>query len=236
MEYVTTRLPPLLDRAILFAVQGTRFADHDQARDAFVRALARGATGLHGDAWTTADGAVVVDRTGFSKRFPRRRIRDVARTDVADRLTVEELLDVALAAHVRLAVGETEIVAPLAAAARSRGVADRLWLSHPDLEVLAEWRDLAPDIRLVNATTTSALPFGAERRAAELAAARIDAIALPESDWSGGQVTLFHRFDVLAFADGANYERQIVRLIDMGVDAVAGDHADRMAAVAATFD
>ena len=49
-------------------------------------------------------------------------------------------------------------------------------------------------------------------------------------------VTLFHRFEVAAFADGAHFERQLARLIDMGIDAVSGDHAERMAAVASTFE
>lgn len=233
---VATRLPSLLDRAILFATHNGRFADVDQARDALVNALARGATGLQANAWLTADGDVVIDRTGLRRRLPRRRIRDATRAEVADRLRVADMLDVALAAQVRLAVEDPEAVEPVAALARDRGVADRLWLAHEDLETLAAWRDLAPDVRLVNATTVGALPFGPERRAAELAAARVDAIALPETDWTGGHVALFHRFDVLAFADGAEYERQLARVIDIGIDAVSADHADRMAAVAATFD
>ena len=78
-------------------------------------------------------------------------------------------------------------------------------------------------------------PHGPERRAAELAAARIDAINLRQQYWTGGLTTLFHRFDVLCFGWDAQHERQIARLIDMGIDAVYSDFVDRMVAVAATF-
>ena len=79
-------------------------------------------------------------------------------------------------------------------------------------------------------------PHGPERRAAELAAARIDAVNLRQQYWTGGLTTLFHRFDVLCFGWDAQHERQIARLIDMGIDAVYSDFVDRMVAVAATFE
>ena len=235
MEAVPTRLPSLLDQAILFARRGGRAETRDQVRDAFAGAVAAGATGLHTEAWLTADGEVVVDATGLVRRLPRRRVRDRIRAELDAWLSLEELLALPTQVPVRLGVAEPEAAAAIVDVARRVGGVDRLWLAHEDLETLAGWRDLSSEVHLVNAITTSALPFGAERRAAELAAARIDAVALPDDDWSGGQVTLFHRFEVLAFADGAHYERQLVRLIDMGIDAVSGDHVDRMVAVAATF-
>lgn len=232
---MTTRLPPLLDEAILFAHRGARADAVEHSREAFELALRLGATGLQADAWRTADGQVVLDRTGLVRRLPRRRAIDVNRTDVASWLTLDELLAIPTAAPLRLRVEDTDAARAIVGRAQAAGAAGRLWLAHADLEVLAEWRDLSPAIHLVNATNSSSLPFGSERRAAELAATRVDAIALPESEWSGGQVTLFHRFEVLAFADGAHYERQIARVIDMGVDAVSGDHVERLVAVAATF-
>jgi glycerophosphoryl diester phosphodiesterase len=121
-------------------------------------------------------------------------------------------------------------------AGRDHGVLESMWLNHHDLEVLTLWRDAAPEVGLVNATSVEQLPVTAERRAAELASLRVEAVSLPEADWSGGLVTLFHRFGVLGFASAAHYERQLVRLLDIGIDAVVGEHADRMAAVAATFE
>lgn len=205
--------------------------------EAIIVALRLGATGIQVDAWSTSDGVVVVDRTGIVRRFPRRRIADVGHADLAASfLTLDDLFAEVSEVPIRIAARDDLTMSAVAAAAGRRGATERIWLAHDDLEVLARWRDLAPQIRLVNTTTVESLEFGPERRAAELAAARVDAVALPEKDWSGGLVTLFHRFEVLAFGDGAHFERQLVRLIDMGIDAVSGEHADRMAAAAATFD
>ncbi|MDW3218409.1 MAG: hypothetical protein R8F63_07320 [Acidimicrobiales bacterium] len=230
-----TRLPSLLDDAILFAHRGARTTGVEQAREAFERALQLGATGLQADAWLTADGEVVLDRTGLVRRLPRRRAADVNRSDVAGWLTLDELLALPTDSPIRLRVADTDAARVILERARRADAAERLWLAHPELETLAEWRDLSPVIHLVNATSVKSLPFGPERRAAELAAGRVDAVALPEAEWTGGHVTLFHRFEVLAFADGAHYERQIARVIDMGIDAVSGDHVERLVAVAATF-
>ncbi len=69
---------------------------------------------------------------------------------------------------------------------------------------------------------------GPERHAARMAAAGIDAVNLPHSDWSGGLTTLFHRFGLLAFGWDAQFERVLDALIDMGIDGVYSDHVDRM--------
>jgi glycerophosphoryl diester phosphodiesterase len=69
---------------------------------------------------------------------------------------------------------------------------------------------------------------GAERRAAQLAAAGIDAVNLHHSDWSAGLTTLFHRFDRLAFGWDAQHERILLGLLAIGIDAVYSDHVDRM--------
>jgi glycerophosphoryl diester phosphodiesterase len=227
----------MLERAILFAHRGARANAREHTIEAFALALRLGATGIQVDAWATGDGAVVLDRSGLVRRFPKRRISDVEHRAIEDSFaSLDDLLDVAADVPIRIAAVDDETVPAIVETALRRGELDRVWLSHADLEVLARWRDISPSVHLVNATRILDLPLGPERRAAELAAARIDAVALPEGDWTGGMVTLFHRFEVLAFADGAHFERQLVRLIDMGVDAVSGDHVERMAAVAATFD
>ena len=234
---MATRLPPLLDRAILFAHRGARANEREHTLEAFSLALRLGATGIQVDAWATRDGVVVLDRSGLARRFPRRRIADVDHEAVATLLvTIDDLFDTVVGVPIRVGASDLATAMAVVAAAEQRGIVDRVWLTHTDLEVLAEWRDAAPLVRLVNLASVEVLPLGPERRAAELAAARVDAVALPEGDWSGGLVTLFHRFEVLAFADGAHYERQLVRLIDMGIDGVSSDHVDRMAAVAATFE
>jgi glycerophosphoryl diester phosphodiesterase len=234
---MATRLPSLLDRTILFAHRGARTRAREHSIDAFSSAVRLGATGIHVDAWTTSDGVVVLDRSGLLRRFPRRCVTDVRHDSIAGSFpTLEDLLETVADVPIRVAATDIATFRSILTVARARDAVDRLWLTHADLEVLADWRDIAPDVKLVNRTSLPELPRGPERRAAELAAARVDAVALPEGDWSGGMVTLFHRFEVAAFADGAHFERQLARLIDMGIDAVSGDHAERMAAVASTFE
>jgi glycerophosphoryl diester phosphodiesterase len=234
---MATRLPPLLDRAILFAHRGARANEREHTLEAFELALRLGATGIQVDAWATRDGVVVLDRSGLVRRFPKRRISDIDHAEVETSLvTIEDLFDSVPVVPLRVGASDHSTAMAVVEAAERRGIVDRVWLVHPDLEVLANWRDAAPLVRLINLASLEALPLGPERRAAELAAARVDAVAFPEGDWSGGLVTLFHRFEVLAFADDAHYERQLARLIDMGIDGVSGDHVDRMAAVAATFE
>ena len=233
---MATRLPSLLDPALLFAHRGARANAPKHSIEAFTLALRLGATGIHADGWSTADHDVVLNRGPLAKRFPRRKIADVNRADLPDGfVTLEEMLSVTAEVPIRLNLADAETGPLVLAVARSVGAAERLWLAHPSVEVLAGWRDIAPEIHLVNPTVLGSLSLGPERHAAELAAARIDAVSMPEVDWSGGMVALFHRFDVLAFAEGADFERQVARLIDMGIDGVSGDHPERMAAVAATF-
>ena len=87
----------------------------------------------------------------------------------------------------------------------------------------------------MNSTSLDAMEFGPERRAAELAAARIEAVNLRQQHWTGGLTTLFHRFDVLCVGWDAQHERQIARLLDLGIDALYSDYVDRMVAVGVTF-
>ncbi len=113
---------------------------------------------------------------------------------------------------------------------RGRRGPERLWLCHGNWELLARWRqdtDFA-GVRLVNSTRTKHLRQGAERRAAQLAEAGIDAVNLHYTDWSGGMTALFHRFGRHAFAWDAQHERIIRDLRKMGIDGIYSDHVDRL--------
>lgn len=234
---MATRLPSLRDEAILFAHRGARAHARENTLEAFSLAVRLGATGIETDAWVTADGHVVLDHDGHHRRFPKVWIREVERVDL--RTHVPTLADFYREADSGLPlsvdVKDEAVFGPLLEVARHHGAASRLWLCHHDLEVLCRWRDLAPEVHLVNSTSLERLPHGPERRAAELAAARVEAVNLRQSEWTGGLVTLFHRFEVLAFGWDAQFERQLAGLIDMGIDAVYSDHVDRMVAVARTF-
>ncbi|MEJ7585508.1 MAG: hypothetical protein WKF43_15835, partial [Acidimicrobiales bacterium] len=93
---------------------------------------------------------------------------------------------------------------------------------------LRSWRALHTDVRLVDSTRLRRLRRGPERHAASLQAAGIDAVNLHHSDWSGGLVALYHRFEVLAFAWDAQHQRILDNLVDIGMDGLYSDHTDRL--------
>jgi len=105
---------------------------------------------------------------------------------------------------------------------------ERLWLCHHRWEQVAAWREVCPDVRLVDSTFVGHMPEGAEQRAAALARTGIDAVNLHHSEWSGGLTALFHRFEILCFGWDAQHGRILDELLDCGVDAVYSDHVDRM--------
>jgi glycerophosphoryl diester phosphodiesterase len=228
-----SRLPRHRPEPIGFAHRGARAHAPDNTIEGFTLALRLGATGLESDAWTTADGTVVLDHDGTVGRWPRRRpIGTVDRARLPDHIPSIEDLVTACGSDYELSIDVKDPIAaePLVMALRSVApeLVPRLWLHHPDPDLLAGWRRLDPEVRLVNSTRLARMPDGPERRAAELAAAGIDAVNLRESDWTGGLTTLFHRFDLECFGWDAQQPRQLSALLDMGIDGVFSDHVDRM--------
>ena len=98
---------------------------------------------------------------------------------------------------------------------------------------LAALRPISPDVRLVHSTRLNRLSDGPERAAAVLAEAGIDAINLHYTDWSGGLVALFHRFDRVAFGWDLQYDHVLQPAVRMGLDGIYSDHTDVMMAVLA---
>jgi len=207
---------PLRRPPIAFAHRGARAHARENTLDAFRLGLRLGATGLESDAWLTADGVAVLDHDGrVGGRLRRRMIADVER---------RHLFDLSLDIKVPEAAETTMGVAQAA----GNSAVERLWLCHPDLELLVGWRSRWPTVHLVDSTRLRLMRHGAERRAAQLAEAGIDAVNLHHSDWSTGLVTLFHRFGRLAFAWDAQHERVLADLVRMGVDGIYSDHVDRL--------
>ena len=228
-----TSLPSLLDRPILFAHRGARAHAPENTITAFELGLRLGATGLESDAWLTADGVVVLDHDGRVRVGRRRRlIAGCSREQLPPHIPtlVELYAACGTAAHLSLDVKDPAAFDPIVDVARAAGdeALSRLWLCHPDFDTLVGWREQCPTVRLVNSTRLRSLPLGAERRAAELAEARIDAINLHHSDWSGGLTTLFHRFERLTFGWDAQHERVLQGLLRMGIDGVYSDWVERM--------
>lgn len=228
---------PLLRPPIAWAHRGGRAHSPENTLDAFRRALELGAGGLETDAWLTSDGKVVLhhDATIRIGSVRRRPIASLRRDQLPPHVpTLDELYQACgTAFELSVDVRDPEVAPAAVAVARSAhpGAPKRLWLCHAATGPLAVWRQDHPDVRLVNSTRLRDVRRGAEKLAAELAAAGIDAVNLHYTEWTAGLTTLFHRFERLAFGWDAQHERVIRELVGMGIDGVYGDHVDRLAAV-----
>ena len=222
-----------------FAHRGARAHERENTLAAFSLALTMGATGLESDAWVTADHKAVLDHDGVARlgRWRRKQpIPDCRRDELPDHIpTLAELYnecgtDFELSLDLKDPDAAPAVVDSVDEAAARTGLPlrERLWLCHPDVDTLIGLRNQWPDVRLCNSTRLSRMGDGPERRAAVLAEAGIESVNLHQSDWTGGLVTLFHRFGVLCFGWDAQQPRVLNELLDMGIDAVYSDHVDRM--------
>ncbi|MBW3615369.1 MAG: glycerophosphodiester phosphodiesterase [Actinobacteria bacterium] len=216
-----------------FAHRGARAHAPQNTVEAFRLALKLGATGIESDVWLSADAVPVLDHDGLVKVGLRRRpIRSLPASELPTSIpTLEELYaECGTGFQLSLDVkdpGATPAVLAVAGAAGDDAVG-RLWLCHPDWQQLAEWRGLDRRVRLVDSTRLRRMRGGPERRAADLAAAGVDAVNLHHSDWTLGLTTLFHRFERYCFGWDAQFERVLLHLLNAGVDGVYSDHVDRM--------
>lgn len=229
-----TRLPSLLHPPIAFAHRGARAHARENTLEAFTLARRLGATGLETDAWVTADGVAVLDHDGTVGGLLRKRpIGEVARAElpehIPDAADIVPVLGDDL--HLSIDVKDPAAAGPLLDALGGDDPTrlSRVWLCHDDHDLLLSWRERAPGVRLVDSTRLKRLGQGPERHAAQLREAGIDAVNLHHTDWSGGLVTLYHRFGVLGWGWDAQHPRILDGLFDMGIDAVFSDHTDRLA-------
>jgi glycerophosphoryl diester phosphodiesterase len=225
---------------IAFAHRGARAHAPENTIESFALALKLGATGLESDVWLTADGVPVLDHDGVVKVGLRRRpIGSLERSALPSWIpTLEDLYATCgTGFELSLDVKDGDAAAATVAVARAAGadVLPRLWLCHPDWQLVRTWRALADDVRLVDSTRLKRIKEGAERRAADLADAGIDAVNMHHSDWNLGLATLFHRFELHCFGWDAQFERILVQLLRFGLDGVYSDHVDRMMDVMADF-
>ena len=104
----------------------------------------------------------------------------------------------------------------------------RLWLCHPKVDELAALRGADAVREAGQLDPLAHMRNGAERRAANLAELGIDAVNLHHTEWTGGLVTLFHRFERIAFGWDMQFEHMLRPAIRMGIDGVFSDHVDVM--------
>ena len=104
----------------------------------------------------------------------------------------------------------------------------RTWLCDPDLERCITHRSEFPEVKILNSTRLGRLKEGPERRAASLAHHGIDGVNMHRTDWNGGLVALFHRFNLYAFGWDLQFDDQLETAFRMGLDGVFSDHVDIM--------
>ncbi|CAN5589018.1 hypothetical protein BH18ACT3_BH18ACT3_14610 [soil metagenome] len=233
---VQQRLPALDDRPILFAHRGARAHAPENTIDAFKLGLRLGATGLESDVWLTADGVPVLDHDGVVNGWRKRPIAELLRANLPSHIPdLEQLLaecgtDYDLSLDLKDRRCATTVIDLVASSAPE--LLSRLWLCHPDYQFLIDLRPYNADVRLIDSTRRKRVPEGLERRAAQLANAGIDGINMHHSEWTGGFVTLVHRFRRRAFGWDMQFEHVLRPLMRMGIDAVYSDHVDVMVDVA----
>jgi glycerophosphoryl diester phosphodiesterase len=221
---------------ITFAHRGARAHEPENTLAAFRRALELGATGLETDAWLSSDDQVVlVHGNAFRRGLRRVRVGRTEATQLA-RYDVPRLVDLyaELGAGFELSIDvkDRRAAQPILAAAGDAGpeATGKLWLCSPSLRFLRELADAGTGAHLVHSRSRRTLPQPLERHAADLAASGIEVMNMHHSEWSAGIVTLFHRFDVLAFAWDVQEVRHIRAALAMNVDALYCDRVDRMVA------
>ena len=226
-------LPSLLDPPVAFAHRGASAHAPENTLEAFRLALRLGASGLESDVRLTADGTPVLHHDARVRTGRRARpIATLTRAQLPAHVPslADLYADCGTGFQLSLDVKDPDATPAVLAVATAAGALGRLWLVHEDWELVAAWRPLSDDVRLVCSTRRRDMRQGPERRAAQLAAAGVDGVNLHHSQWTGGLTTLFHRFERFALAWGAQHERVVRELVRMGIDGVYGDHVDRLVA------
>ncbi|MEP7048661.1 MAG: glycerophosphodiester phosphodiesterase [Ilumatobacteraceae bacterium] len=226
------RIPSLLDAPIAFGHRGARAHAPENTLPGFELALKLGATGLESDVWITADGTPVLDHDGVVRRSlgRTRPIADFNRSDLPGHVpSLAELIDRCgsgyhLSLDLKDAASGQRVIDVVAECAPE--MLERVWLCGPQWEALLPLR--GQGARLVESTRLSRLKEGPERRAATLREHGIDAINMHHTDWTGGMVTLFHRFDRVTFGWDMQEPHILQSAFRMGLDGVYSDWVDRM--------
>jgi glycerophosphoryl diester phosphodiesterase len=228
---MVVRHEPLQD-PIGFAHRGASAHAPENTLEAFSLALRLGAGGLESDVWLTRDGIPVLDHDGVVRGGLRRKrpISSFDRADLPRHIpSLDELYrEIGAGVALSLDVKDPAAAGPTLAVAESYGATDRLWLCHYDWQTVAGWRAGSDAVKLVDSTRLKRIDEGPERRASRLEDAGIDAVNLPYQEWTGGTVTLFHRFGRLAFGWDAQFPHVLEKLLIMGIDGLYSDHVDRM--------
>jgi len=219
---------------ITFAHRGARLEEPENTIAAFRRALEAGVSGLETDVWLSADGEVVCVHDDVLRRGLRRIRVSSATADALAAFGVPRLDDVyaelGTAFECSVDVKSRDAALPILDVARRHAALDRLWVCSPGVTLLKELRT-EPEVKLVHTRSRKAIDGQIERHAYELGSKGVNAMNMHHTEWTAGLVSLFHRFDVRAFAWDAQEVRHLRAVLRMGIDAVYCDRPDRMVAV-----
>ena len=219
---------------ITFAHRGARLVEPENTIPAFRVALEQGAAGIETDVWLSADGEVVCAHDPVVGRgLRRRKISSATAVELAGH-GIPRIADVyeELGSDYECSVDvkTADAAGRLIEVARAYGALDRLWICSPDVALLRTLREDEPRVKLVHSERRTAISTPLERHAFELASTGIDAMNLHHTEWSAGLVSLFHRFEVRAFAWDTQEVRHLRAVLAMGIDAVYCDRPERMVA------
>ena len=218
---------------ITFAHRGARLEEPENTIPAFRRALELGATGIETDVWLSADGEVVCAHDPVVARgLRRRKLASTSAEELAE-FGIPRMADV----YRELGTGfecSVDVKSPDAATgllevARSFDALERLWVCSPDVALLSGLR-VEKRVKLVHSDRRNSISAPLERHAFDLSQAGLDAMNMHHSEWTAGLVSLFHRFEIEAFAWDAQEVRHLRAVLAMGIDAVYCDRPERMVA------
>ena len=218
---------------ITFAHRGARLEERENTIPAFRRALELGATGIETDVWLSADGEVVCAHDPVVARGLRRRKLAATNAEELADFGIPRMADV----YRELGTGfecSVDVKSPDAATgllevARSFDALERLWVCSPDVALLSGLR-VEKRVKLVHSDRRNSISAPLERHAFDLSQAGLDAMNMHHSEWTAGLVSLFHRFEIEAFAWDAQEVRHLRAVLAMGIDAVYCDRPERMVA------
>ena len=224
----------------MFAHRGASAHAPENTLDAFRLALKLGATGLETDCWVTRDRQVVLDHDGvvkpkntkfsFPLRLKNKKISQLEFDEIPGQIPKIELL-IELAANnypMSIDVCDPDAIELIADIVTETSAQQKIYLCHPDIELLRESKQKFPNFMYVNSIRLSKMSEGPERRCANLAKFGVDVLNMHHTDWNGGLVALAHRFEIAAFSWDLQHTEQLQDAFLMGVDAVYSDWSDRM--------
>jgi glycerophosphoryl diester phosphodiesterase len=216
-----------------FAHRGASAHARENTLEAFALALELGATGLESDVWLSADGVAVLDHDGVVRDARGERpIAALARRELPAHVpSLRELYEaVGPGVPVSLDVKDAAAALPAIRAARDAGAETNLWLCHWSWRVVAGWRAHSRAVRLVDSTRVRHMRTPPAERAERMVRLGIDALNLHESEWRAEWVAALHTAGRAAFGWDAQDEPALRRLLELDLDAVYSDHADRLRA------